>query len=706
MPDISETQLEKTFADLAHARLQDRSPALLDYLVGFQLIKQEDDGARAVGMFGFDVAGRWYFAPIFYLNGEVKGPEMLYSADEDLFLPLTEDQVDQITNRKPVQLGSVEQGSRSSLGIRMPEFGRFQSDLASFGRKQASAATAFDVAQRRMCVIPEYANCVDAATGIRMLGKAAAADWLQQLDSDPDFANAFGQFYDRVDLLGVDTLPSKKASVRVKIITSPEDPDAAKLDDPTKVDLLHTGVAVIDERDDSEKSTVYQIDGPRVIKTVTEPGLYTLLMAGGAAEEFYVLRCPLAHSVRTAPMVLHADSNRTNAVALLAIRKSDKKYIAARSGQLYIGESGPNDKFSDFVEASGVSTVRAGDVVVFVSGQGECMPPLCVESVTIDGDRTVVRGQVDGWCYGCGTVTFSPKGSKHIKAVGNEAHLSDDTFAAVKIGKGRRFEGSDGWDPMFYDKSLRSSDLPSQSTVSDYLFKHASDQIKLWSGGTEVNVADSHGRKAMGKVAALSYLIKQHGIGADEAHHMLKEASARPVRYFVKHAAVNFPSFPDLQDETQGLMGAFHREQFPVDQFESAGNDYAANSQAFEYQSPFAAGGDPKQELQTAAQTGQKEVFDAAVFGSLVKTHTPVDQVRKFLPTIISGMDRVGRTMFLLNWHFEEFEEQYGKQDLAELEDNLRAVFENLGELVVFLRQRTLSGDADFFNLSGESPLG
>ena len=63
------------------------------------------------------------------------------------------------------------------------------------------------------------------------------------------------------------------------------------------------------------------------------------------------------------------------------------------------------------------------------------------------------------------------------------------------------------------------------------------------------------------------------------------------------------------------------------------------------------------------------------------------------------GMDRLGRLLFLLYWHYDEFQERYGKDDLSEFTDNLKSTFEALGDLVIFMRRRTLSGDPEFYGL-------
>ena len=79
--ETSQAALEQTFSDLANARLRDKSPVLLDYLVGFQLIDNDEDGSRAVGMFAFEIGGDWHYTPVFFLNGEIKGLDSLYSVN-------------------------------------------------------------------------------------------------------------------------------------------------------------------------------------------------------------------------------------------------------------------------------------------------------------------------------------------------------------------------------------------------------------------------------------------------------------------------------------------------------------------------------------------------------------------------------------------------------------------------------------------------
>ena len=45
MSETNETQLEQTFANLAYTNLRDKAQGLLDYLIGFQMLKVEEEPA-------------------------------------------------------------------------------------------------------------------------------------------------------------------------------------------------------------------------------------------------------------------------------------------------------------------------------------------------------------------------------------------------------------------------------------------------------------------------------------------------------------------------------------------------------------------------------------------------------------------------------------------------------------------------------------
>jgi hypothetical protein len=99
---------------------------------------------------------------------------------------------------------------------------------------------------------------------------------------------------------------------------------------------------------------------------------------------------------------------------------------------------------------------------------------------------------------------------------------------------------------------------------------------------------------------------------------------------------------------------------------------------------------DAMNQVQQAAQTGQREVLDTSALANLLKGSRRETLIDKYLPDLVKGLDRTCRLLFNFYWHYELFEDEYGSNDLSELEDALRNSIESNGDLVLFLKQQTI----------------
>jgi len=109
-----------------------------------------------------------------------------------------------------------------------------------------------------------------------------------------------------------------------------------------------------------------------------------------------------------------------------------------------------------------------------------------------------------------------------------------------------------------------------------------------------------------------------------------------------------------------------------------------------DYQHPEQMDMDATQYAQQAANQGQKEVMDTAVISGLVQTMNPEDVVDQYLGDLMLGLDRLGRILFMYYWHYEKFKDRYSSTDMPELEDNLKNTFDALGDVVIYLKQKTI----------------
>ena len=101
------------------------------------------------------------------------------------------------------------------------------------------------------------------------------------------------------------------------------------------------------------------------------------------------------------------------------------------------------------------------------------------------------------------------------------------------------------------------------------------------------------------------------------------------------------------------------------------------------------------QSAQTAGKDGQKEVFDVSMMAGMLKTVRQDSLVDRHLGDLMAALDSLGRLLMNFYWHQEEFEDRYGKSDLPELEDSLRNAFESLGDITLFLKEKTIESSFD-----------
>ncbi len=71
-----------------------------------------------------------------------------------------------------------------------------------------------------------------------------------------------------------------------------------------------------------------------------------------------------------------------------------------------------------------------------------------------------------------------------------------------------------------------------------------------------------------------------------------------------------------------------------------------------------------------------------------VRKDTLVD---RNLGDLMKAIDRLGRLLFAFYWHQEDFAKQYGKNKLPEMEDGIRNAFETVGDVVLFLKEKSVN---------------
>ncbi len=262
---------EQAFSNLAHAYVKDKAPKLLDYEVGFQLLEKNQENTKAVGVFGFKVGSQWLYAPVFFLNGDLKGHELLYIKSQDAFVPMKEAWINYLLGRKPSILGEGVDRNVSRLGVLQPnlhQLSRSPAKYAAHAPRMQEWALDFLPVLAKISQMP-ISTDLHLEGYLKSAGVPAVKMLLEACKAFPKFAQAIDRFY------GEDFLERmvKEAKPYVYMFHNGSDEGAGKPKKPAKRDprvssmQSSTKKIKMDEIFDGGPPKCASVKGVRVITT-------------------------------------------------------------------------------------------------------------------------------------------------------------------------------------------------------------------------------------------------------------------------------------------------------------------------------------------------------------------------------------------------------------------------------------------------------
>jgi hypothetical protein len=836
---------EQAFSSLAYAYLKDKAPRLLDFIIGFQLVDRNEDNTKAVGIFGFKVGDQWLYAPVFFLNGDLKGHELLYLKKQDMFVPLKENWVNHVISRKPHILGEASAKNTFQLGGLLPNLNRLASPpvatkfSADIGfncsewaqpflpflaavvadkfdvvfAKHAHVAEALDLrnvlrsfpllklahekAYQKYPLIKEgfdkfygkdfwakmAANALNDATDLTkqsrcwegyepVPGKKPYSDdscrktgskekpekksfdilpaarekhpiktgalkiTMQNIEMSGDIKDLDGDILKGIlpDEIQDKITDMMKRSAEVDNDVTITDGDNKRLNstDDDRKKLLDDGVLITDKRDSQDVSMAFNTQVRMEMMNPNESGVYEVLEKPGTFTEMVVLSNPA--------------SGRGRENTVLVVRKDDpRSWLHTHRTNVFVKscDCPLPSVFREWVNGlSDISDCKVGNTYVAMHeiGSGTC--PFEVTEVLSDGSyrvswldyaelprpgnlaaRTCMHPQYDnmnGYKSWDAKITINKRPGTNLRTVAGEMFIPSD-YKVIKVKEkndtSRKDDSPFTFMPCCESKPFQSGSRSDPSPIE--LGNLANVQLMLYEKFASLKVQDTgtdfyiqsatHGNHKLKKVAAVIHLVADHGLSEKQARVMLKEASVVAKHndaktYFIKHAAPfnnsvleggpNTPGFPEPFYGQEPVGRGMYPARYP-EEYTSLVPGMDSNLTDPKIYDPFYMP-DPKamQAGQQASQSGQKEVFDTAMISGLLKTVRQDGLVDRYLGDLMKALDKLGRILFLFYWHQEEFEDRYGKQDLPELEDTLRNSFEVLGDLVLFLKEKTVQGGA------------
>ena len=804
--DGQDGAFEQAFASLAHAYLKDRAPGLLDYEVGFQLIDRNEDNSKAIGVRGFKVGSQILFAPVFFIDGDLKGHELLYIKNDDQFVPLKENWINYLLQKKPMSLGDGIHRDTRRVGVRRPSLGRLVHSPSKFASTMpgwlqeglpglAYAATTnpyTDARYKGVRGVPELLKDGGVRT-VRALLKYAEAY--------PGIAKGLDQFYDMTMIRGLlDDFKREKAAAAVTSVLSgldvaprravpgwargnsvlgdlePYNPiktgslqvytydrqdfsnPTKSISEPDKEKLLRDGTLIKDERKQDEGVSIpYNVRTNRTLTNPTDTGLYDILVKPDVFEKMVVITAP------------HGPVGRVGFCTVARVEGDTKGWLNIHPSYLWASKQYSDEDWKTWAEglpnADTLTEGSDGQYIVVGNNKPDGTLPFIVEGTVGDPDgykilnvrfdlfsgrpRPVALRGMTLWGYYESRITDNAEvydrwnDGERIHVGGRAGSELRSRVGDVFIPEGFRLlkvemadYDDDQWDPPEEDltrkpfrpiKSLTGGKGESKTPpvspgqvldVEMGMWQHKigstipHDRLRVTFNGSTAHI---NGGPDLTEKKAVVQLVRDLGFREKAARTMLREAydnrfkpGGATQEFRVEYAPwVKYAANPNLLDDAPVAPG-YSRPQrttrtrtwarmlrpsiprkthLPVNGMQAD----PANREAYRPMvepDPYAA-----HAATEAAASGQREIFDTSILGGLLKTTRDDQLTDRYLNDLMKGMDRVGRILFQLYWHRDAFEERYGKTHVPELEDMLRNSFEDLGDLVLDLKQKTIEPD-------------
>ena len=672
---------EQQFGILANAQITDKYPALSPYKVLFQLEQKSDDNLFAVGAAVYKLGSNFIYIPAVFKKGKIWTGVMQYVPAMQRFLPLSDAWLSYVKNHNIQPAGDTIPADQSQDIATDASTARAKEVTDPF-MKTASQTTIFDVALK--------------------MGKKASQLVLDRLNNI-DYLNGALAFYSPQQLATF----AKKASANFQqikpYIITVLDKKASSLTDQEKAELFQDGFIIktantrVSDGPAKQHVTVIKVNNPRTsfIKPDKSCKCKALTM-DGQLQDVVLLKStntykPFTQTAIYGTPLRHTFGQSHDVPAKCAIKQSGITFnIITQDGY---STCAPNIMIlADSVQDLDISSIgqpieslkQIPYDTLLVTPQGFCM-------------RVHDRYQSDkkGQFYSYNSVIRLSEQDDLIKPLqsGNSIQLPKGS-RAILPSKRYRKDGTMKQDDATFCNCGPKSQFAVQGVAIDSVIRKFIqknyDKVKVYSDSQQFTITGSKDEgttRLQVKQAALK-LVQNYNIEPSDAKLMLKEV-------INKCASTNQPSIQsfyisktaaipgDAPGWQQANIGMTVNQQDQPQVSKTDLNNYAQNDAK------------TMQTIQTAVNSGIKEVFDMQVLKLLIQTADPRQQISQAIPDFLNCLDKLCRILLLYHCHTDDMEQQYGAVKMQALAKSLQNTLKDLSELTVFLKLRGLGNDTN-----------
>lgn len=350
---LKETDAEIAFYRASSTVMEDKASPFFtnDYYLGFEIVKTNDAFTKMVGIYVFRVNKHILYAPVFYVNGQVKGTEFLYNVDEKKFVYLNPDWCnyfiglyEESGDGTAVDMSLANQGKQDIEMMRIAtplyktsSLKKFASELNLSDTDQDDFSSFTSMYDSVFKTFVESKD-VDYSPLHKFLKSAGIDAWnklAEALKSDKEFANNVVGLCDESDYIPMDVLEEAR-TLQVK--------KASKASKPKNLLVLHKGIfnknavktaaeqitkgySFEDNRDEDQLNMIYDADPDQNWAGISTnaPSVYDILTTDGST-----VRCVAivgnSDYGKTPALLVSIDPERKGIIQYYDINSSEELY--------------------------------------------------------------------------------------------------------------------------------------------------------------------------------------------------------------------------------------------------------------------------------------------------------------------------------------------------------------------------------------------
>lgn len=753
--EIDDASYEQALNNIAQAYIQQKVPGLLNHLIGFQLVERSEDDSFAVGVFGFRIGKILAYVPVFFINGNIKGIDIIYIHNIKQFLPLTEETFDYIKKLQTQSVGEPYDLPAGALAGLYPNLMQLKPTALKWASSLPRWLQPFSYYLVLAKSDKDTMDIFSDPDGFRyfrekvkdLLKEASVARRFKEyIEKYPyrayEFANIYGpEFYTFLKIAGeyVKRYPEElaprrddKGSARVTSLDQTEEPaeveifvnindEALHKLSPSEVKtLIQKGYLVRDNRDRHSRVHIISPTEVRNLYSKHTPikgGVYDVLLADGDTLRAFVL--PIVNEIAlhdTLSVITTVDTRRNdlrkerNYVVIPLEGKNKKAYIVPnhrlivtevpKVKQYDNGDAPESDSIDeDYYKFDAIRTFNPPEDsglprIYIVFTKEEATPP-----VLLNREKRDDYGRQVFYCSLSSEDCTPHRSYKHFDTV-----IVDPR--AKKIGVLKEFVEYRYYNNGFIVPEdariieLANPDegetLPTMSTNALFqsICRLADRKLEVVKTGSYEFAVDN---KPLLLDDLLKYLIVDLKMSQTDAEEIIKRANDEGrVTVLIKSAVEPPDKTPRPPGSVAlpaalGNVGQLGNLELRTINEGMTMAEQDINRTYPHFTDPLEPGSLLDQKIREAIASGKKNVLDTKLFTELLVAEDDRDVIEKYLPDIMKGLNGLGYIMMNLYMHYDTFKDRYGEDELPSIEQNLRQVFKKLGQLVLQLERRPIA---------------